>query len=224
MRLTSFSGRISRRKENRAAYKKRISNQAQTHQDDTEEGFPGPPLSVDIPPLLKAHAAAITLPTSFLFKSAFRSPNDPADTEFTDDELEKWNNLPPYTTGLEDKTHQWLSENIQNLLDALHGKSLREQHEYELKRIRRYKSMPLAEFSLEVYQDLTSYLRSWEGANDMMEQFQPGPGEKDTFRLGMQYVRWMARRTLHLWEDHQALKGGSDNILREYVERWIHVD
>ncbi len=96
--------------ENCATYKKRTSNKALTHQDDTEEGFLGQPLSVDIPPLLKVHAAAIALPTSFLFKSAYRGADELADTGFTtDDELEKWNHLPPYTNlGMEDRTHQWL--------------------------------------------------------------------------------------------------------------------
>lgn len=207
--------------ENRAAYQKRVSNKAQT-QDDTQEGFPGPPLNVDIPPRLKTHAAAIALPTSFLFKSAYRGADELADTgKFTDDELEKWNNLPAYT---KDKTCRWLSENIQNLLDALHGKSLREQHEYELKHVHRYKSMPLADFSVEDYQDLIFYLQSWEGANETMEHFLCGEKDSEIFKLGMQYVRWMAPRSLHLWEDYQALKRGSDAILCDYVERWIHVN
>jgi len=107
-------------------------------------------------------------------------------------------------------------------LDALHGKSLHAQHEYKLKHIHRYKSILLAGFSLEVHRDLRFYLQSWEGANEVMEQFRHG--EKVIFKLSVQYVRWMARHSLHLWEDYQALEWGSDTILCDYIERWIHVN
>jgi hypothetical protein len=213
-----YSGRIARRKQNHVTYQKRISDKPQTQR----EAFPGLP-SISIPSLLKEHAAnAITLPpsTSF-FQSAYKGADELADTDYSDKELERWNGVPPYTEGLENKTRQWLSANIQNLSDALWGKCLRQQHEFEVRRIGRYKSVPRTDFIVEVYEDLMFYLRSWEGANRVMEQFSGDNGA--TLELGMQYVQWTARRTLHLSEDYQALKEGSDAILRGYVERWIRV-
>ena len=139
----------------------------------------------------------------------------------SDEELERWNGLPPYTKGLENKPSQWLSANVQNLSDALWGKRLRQQHELEVSRIRRYKSVPHTDLIVEIYEDLSRCLQSWEGANRVMEQF--SRDEVAVLELGVQYVQWMARRTLQLWEDYQALNEGSDAILRAYVERWIHV-
>ena len=104
---------MARSMQNRVAYQKRITKKSQMQ----HEKFPRLP-SVDIPSLLKAHAT-ITLPTSSLFKSAYRGPDELADTEYTDEELERWNGLPPYAEGLENRTRQWLSENVQNLSDAM---------------------------------------------------------------------------------------------------------
>ena len=213
----SYSGRIARRKQNHVAYQKRISDKPQTQ----HEAFPGLP-SISIPSLLKVHAAnAITLPPSSFFKSAYRGADELADTEYSDEELERWNGVPPYTEGLENETRQWLSANVQNVSDALWGKRLRQQHEFEVRRIRRYKSVPRTDFIIEVYEDLVFHLRSWEGANRVMEQF--SGDDAATLELGVQYVQWTARRTIHLLEDYQALNEGSDAILRGYVERWIHV-
>ncbi|KAM6493723.1 hypothetical protein JOM56_010084 [Amanita muscaria] len=209
-------GKILRSAQNHAAYQRRISNKPQK-----QPGVFSGPASVHIPSLLKEHAG-VTLPTSSrLFKSAYRCVDELADTEYEDQILEKWDNIPPYTIELENKACQWLSANVHSLSDALHGKNLRKQREYEDRRIHHYKSMPLTDFAIEVYHDLTFYLRSWEGANGVMEQFN---GDNAVYKIGMQYVQWMARRSFHLWEDYEALKKGSDAILCDYVERWIDID
>lgn len=125
---------------------------------------------------------------------------------------------PPYQPCQD--TTPWMHD-MDHLTDALHGRRLRQQREYEDRRLERYRaaSSNLATFELEIHALMMEYLKEWEEIGLALKGL-AGCDQEFDIRLGQHSREWLARRCFSLYNDLQALRAGSDKFLVVYVDRW----
>jgi hypothetical protein len=173
--------------------------------------------SLRIPCLLAALIAVTEspLPTSTIFRQAALSADALDETDYDDLRLAHFDGCPPYGQRL-DSTY--ILRDIDRLMDALHGRRQRQQREHEDKRLKRYKTLPLAVFQEEVHTEMMNYLREWKAIGLALDGL-PLDEELD-ITLGQHSREWYARRCYSLYQDFRALRAGCDAFLCLYVNRW----
>jgi hypothetical protein len=169
-------------------------------------------------PRLPARLIAATespLPTSPLFRQAALSADALEDTDYDDLKLARFDGCPPYQQSPESMS---TLPDIDRLMDALHGRQLRQQREYENKRLGRYKTVPSAAFEEEVHTAMMNYLQEWKAIGVVLDA--PPLDLEFDITLGRHAQEWYARRCYSLYQDFKALRAGCDAFLGLYVNRW----
>jgi hypothetical protein len=92
---------------------------------------------------------------------------------------------------------------IDRLMDALHGRQLRQQQEYEDKWLGHYKTVPSAAFEEEVHTVMMNYLQEWKAIGVVLDV--PPLDLEFDITLGRHAQEWYAHRCYSLYQDFRAL-------------------
>lgn len=184
-----------------------------THASSSDALLHVPDLPADLIDL-----ANFPLPTSAIFRDAAHSADALEGTNYEDQKLAGFDGYPPYQacTDIMPTSH-----NINDLIDALHGRRLRQQREYEDDRLQLYKAAASNLDFLEqgVRALMMEFFKEWEEVGLALVGLAGCDREHD-IKLGQHSRQWPARRCLDLYDDFQALRAGSDKFLVVYVDCW----
>ena len=207
---SQHSYKAIRSQQNQRAYQRR---KGAAHASSSDASLCIPRLPADLVDL-----ADFPLPTSSIFQQAMCSADALEDTDHEDQKLAAFDGCPPYQS-CQDIIPR--SRNMDLLTDALHGRRLRQQREYEDSRLERYRAAAsdLEVFEREIHVLMMKYLTEWEEIGLALKG-QVGCDQELNIQLGQHSHKWSARRCLSLYNDLQALQAGSDKFLVVYVDRW----
>jgi hypothetical protein len=152
--------------------------------------------------------ADFPLPTSSIFQHAAHSADVLEDTKYEDPKLAIFDGCPPYRS-CQDITPR--SHDMDRLTDALHGRRLRQQREYEDSRLAQYRAAASTSdrecFEREIHALMMEYLKEWEDIGIALTGL-AGCDQDLNIRLGQHSCRWCARRCFSLCNDLYSCTAG----------------
>ncbi|KAG6809854.1 hypothetical protein H0H92_014420 [Tricholoma furcatifolium] len=166
------------------------------------------------PPILPEtlyEMAEFPIPQSYTFQESFASSEWNEDSEWSDEALQLWNSLPPYT--------HLPSGDFQQFSDVLLGYRLRKRMEEETARLNRYQDHADCDFLLDVHTELVAGYGRWKESLLVVEKLKKGLARD----LAVKWLEWQARRVLHLEQDFLSLSQGLDALIRLFVDRWTPI-
>lgn len=166
----------------------------------------------NIPCALRQQAALALPRESHFFRLEFRTREEVSDT----DALAKWDFYPPYETSddlIGTAKLEWIVERV-------HGRRLREQHQHEVRRLQRYDKLSDTEFMQEIDRDINTYLTSWHELRRILKTL-PSNSHMDR-TMGESLMQWKARRVVDLLEDWKVVKKGraDSQFICHFNTRW----
>lgn len=157
--------------------------------------------------------SSLPLPThSHFFKQEFRYREDVSDV----DALAKWDRLPPYSA----KSASFGSVALDVTVDRIHGRRLREQYHYEVRRLERYRSrLNDDEILAEIDHDICQYFATWM---ELKVFLQLRPKSPIDHTMGHLLLQWKARRITDLLADWKVAKKGCSKgaFMTHFTDRW----
>jgi hypothetical protein len=141
-------------------------------------------------------ATKTPLPTSSLFCQAALSADALDGTDYDDLRLATFDGSPPYPQLPE---YTSILCDFDRFRDALHGRQLRQQREYEDKRLARYKRLPLVVFEEKVHGAMMNYLQEWKAIGVALDGLPLDEEPALDLTLGQHSQEWSARRCYSLY-------------------------
>jgi hypothetical protein len=147
------------------------------------------------------------LPSSYLFAEALRGPSA-FDNDF---ELKQWDREPPYVYEAGDSDDgRRQGQCITSLVDAMHGRRLRQARQQEDARIARVEAGDVNGVRDSMQADFEDALRNWKnfiGGHILVVHC----SERDSkaHQMARLWIQWRAQAAYHLHEELQALKVGT---------------